>query len=192
MKPPKIGKLYREIVEKGCRKELTTVCPHNYEWACNYCPVIIEKIKIQKKKDALEVTVRICSKCKTKYEGPLDDNFHDRGVDKYGITYKDPVCKVCRRDEAKTYFNRQGSKKRKKLKIIKNFECFDRGTAQNFKHYMLNNPYYFERIFEKPATIENIKFEFSELKRKKGGAGKREGKTCTALKKEASGEEASC
>lgn len=49
MTPPKRGKKYKEIVERGCSIEQDHngdySCIHEYDWTCDHCPVNVESWK---------------------------------------------------------------------------------------------------------------------------------------------------
>lgn len=54
----------------------------------------------------------------------------------------------------------------RQLRQIKNTAYLDRNKWANFKKYMLSNPIYFEDIFRRPCTKENITEEYNLMKKR--------------------------
>jgi len=50
MNPPKRGKKYKEVIERGCgliyfEYEGDYDCEWKYEWECDHCPIVVEQNK---------------------------------------------------------------------------------------------------------------------------------------------------
>jgi hypothetical protein len=67
MNPPKRGKKYKEIVERGCGGYQTWEgdydCRHPYDWACDDCPCCIEYQKELWKKEKKIMSISFEEKC---------------------------------------------------------------------------------------------------------------------------------
>ena len=49
-------------------------------------------------------------------------------------------------------------------KEAKKMEMMDRSTREGFIYYMMNRPYYFQDMFNRKATLENVISAFRETR----------------------------
>ena len=157
-KPPKIGKHYRAIVEKGCLTDAKFGCLRGYTWKCDDCPCVMEEIKKSEARlKSLGNYEKQCKKCKEVFFAK--GNFYTREIDRYGFPQPDSICKQCA-DKQNFLYKQQSVKK---VREVKDWGVFKRSTREGFKFYMQQNPDYFTGIFHKECTDANIEYEFNLL-----------------------------